>query len=100
MAISHTIIVGEGFAGLAAAKQLKEAKANVTLISKTNHHLFQPLLYQVATAALQQGHYVGRLIAQELQGKTRPLFSYFDKGSMAVIHWGQAVLSFRNFSLK
>ena len=54
----------------------------------------------VATAALQQGRYVGRLIAQELQGKTRPLFSYFDKGSMAVIHWGQAVLSFRNFSLK
>ena len=46
------VIVGAGFAGLAAAKALKKAKAEVVLIDRTNHHLFQPLLYQVATSAL------------------------------------------------
>ena len=46
------IIVGSGFGGLAAAKGLGGANADVLLIDRTNHHLFQPLLYQVATAAL------------------------------------------------
>jgi NADH:ubiquinone reductase (H+-translocating) len=46
------IIVGAGFAGLAATKALKNTPAEITLIDRTNHHLFQPLLYQVATAAL------------------------------------------------
>jgi NADH dehydrogenase len=46
------IIVGAGFGGLAAAKALKKAKAEVVLIDRTNHHLFQPLLYQVATSVL------------------------------------------------
>src|SRR5262244_2561097 len=46
------IIVGGGFAGLAAAKALRSAPAEITLIDRTNHHLFQPLLYQVATSAL------------------------------------------------
>jgi NADH:ubiquinone reductase (H+-translocating) len=46
------IIVGAGFGGLAAAKALKHTPAEITLIDRTNHHLFQPLLYQVATAAL------------------------------------------------
>jgi NADH:ubiquinone reductase (H+-translocating) len=46
------VIVGAGFAGLAAAKALGGADARVTLIDRRNHHLFQPLLYQVATAAL------------------------------------------------
>src|ERR1700685_315551 len=46
------IIVGAGFGGLAAAKALKNTPARITLIDRTNHHLFQPLLYQVATAAL------------------------------------------------
>jgi NADH:ubiquinone reductase (H+-translocating) len=46
------IIVGAGFGGLAAAKALKNTPAEITLIDRTNHHLFQPLLYQVATAAL------------------------------------------------
>jgi len=46
------VIVGSGFGGLAAAKALKGADAEITLVDKTNHHLFQPLLYQVATAAL------------------------------------------------
>src|SRR5688572_14078605 len=47
------IIVGAGFGGLSAAKALANKKdVHVTLIDKRNHHLFQPLLYQVATAAL------------------------------------------------
>ncbi len=49
----HVIIVGAGFAGLNAAKKLGRMKdVTVTLIDKRNHHLFQPLLYQVSTAAL------------------------------------------------
>src|SRR5499427_4203230 len=46
------IIVGGGFGGLAAARALKKASAHVLLIDKTNHHVFQPLLYQVATSVL------------------------------------------------
>ncbi|MDH4132998.1 MAG: FAD-dependent oxidoreductase, partial [Gemmatimonadota bacterium] len=46
------VIVGGGFAGLYAAKSLRGAPVSVTLIDRTNYHLFQPMLYQVATAAL------------------------------------------------
>jgi NADH dehydrogenase FAD-containing subunit len=46
------IIVGGGFGGLAAAKALKKAPAEIILIDRTNHHVFQPLLYQVATSVL------------------------------------------------
>lgn len=46
------IIVGGGFGGLLAAKEFKDTDYEVTIIDKTNHHLFQPLLYQVAAAAL------------------------------------------------
>ena len=49
------MIVGGGFGGLAAAKALKHAPAQVILIDRTNHHLFQPLLYQVATSVLTPG---------------------------------------------
>jgi NADH:ubiquinone reductase (H+-translocating) len=52
MARPQIVIVGGGFGGLAAAKALKNTRAGITLIDRTNHHLFQPLLYQVATAAL------------------------------------------------
>lgn len=48
----HVVIVGAGFGGLSAAKRLARAPVDVTLIDRRNHHLFQPLLYQVATAAL------------------------------------------------
>ena len=51
----NVVIVGGGFGGLAAAKALKKAQARVVLIDRTNHHLFQPLLYQVATAVLGPG---------------------------------------------
>ncbi len=53
--IPHVVIVGGGFGGLAAAKALKNAPARVTLIDRSNHHLFQPLLYQVATSVLTPG---------------------------------------------
>ncbi len=48
----RVVIVGAGFGGLAAAQALRNAPVDITLIDKRNHHLFQPLLYQVATAAL------------------------------------------------
>ena len=48
----HVIILGGGFGGTRAARQLRTAPVRVTLIDRTNHHVFQPLLYQVATAGL------------------------------------------------
>jgi len=50
--IPHVVIVGAGFGGLQAAKKLACKNVRVTVIDRTNYHLFQPLLYQVATAAL------------------------------------------------
>jgi len=58
----RVIIIGGGFAGLAAAKGLADKNLDVTLIDRTNHHLFQPLLYQVATAGLSPAN-----IAQPLR---------------------------------
>lgn len=55
MAYTRIVIIGGGFGGLSAAKALKKAKLEILLIDKTNHHLFQPLLYEVATAALSPG---------------------------------------------
>jgi NADH:ubiquinone reductase (H+-translocating) len=49
------VIVGGGFAGLAAAKELKRSPVNILLIDRSNHHVFQPLLYQVATSVLAPG---------------------------------------------
>jgi NADH dehydrogenase len=48
----HVVIVGGGFAGLAAARGLRRGRVRVTLLDRRNHHVFQPLLYQVATAGL------------------------------------------------
>ncbi len=48
----RVVIVGGGFGGLAAAKALKKAPADIVLIDRTNHHVFQPLLYQIATSVL------------------------------------------------
>lgn len=51
----RVVIIGAGFGGLSAAKALKHADVRVTLVDRRNHHLFQPLLYQVATAGLSPG---------------------------------------------
>ena len=48
----QVVIIGAGFGGLEAAKALRRAAVDITVVDRQNHHLFQPLLYQVATAAL------------------------------------------------
>ncbi len=53
--ISHVIVIGGGFGGLYAARKLARKPVRVTLIDRKNHHTFQPLLYQVATAGLSPG---------------------------------------------
>jgi len=62
----RVVIVGGGFGGLAAAKALRKSDARVVLIDRQNHHLFQPLLYQVATSALNPGQ-----IASPIRGILR-----------------------------
>jgi NADH dehydrogenase FAD-containing subunit len=64
--IPVVVIVGGGFGGLAAARSLKGAPVKVILIDRTNHHLFQPLLYQVATSELAPGQ-----IASPIRGILR-----------------------------
>jgi NADH dehydrogenase len=51
----RVVVIGSGFGGLTAAKALKNAPVDVTMIARTQHHLFQPLLYQVATGILSEG---------------------------------------------
>jgi NADH dehydrogenase len=62
----HVVIVGGGFAGLNAAKELADAPVRITLVDRRNHHLFAPLLYQVATAQLSPAD-----IAQPIRGILR-----------------------------
>ncbi len=62
-ALHHVVIVGGGFGGLYAARALRHAAVRVTLIDRHNHHLFQPLLYQVATGGLSPAN-----IAAPLRG--------------------------------
>src|SRR5688500_8487994 len=57
----HVIVVGGGFAGLHCVRQLSDTRVDVTLIDRHNYHLFQPLLYQVATAALEPADISGPL---------------------------------------
>jgi len=52
MGLPRVVILGGGFGGLKAARELRHAKVKLTLVDRTNHHLFQPLLYQVAASAL------------------------------------------------
>src|SRR3989442_3262382 len=64
MAARHKVVIlGGGFRGLSAAQKLKRAQVHVTLIDRRNFHLFQPLLYQVATGSLAPGE-----IAAPLRG--------------------------------
>jgi NADH dehydrogenase len=55
VSLPHVVVIGGGFGGLTAAKALTRAPVRVTLLDRHNHHLFQPLLYQVATATLSPG---------------------------------------------
>ena len=51
----QVVVIGTGFGGLFGTKALKRADVDVTVIGRTGHHLFQPLLYQVATGILSEG---------------------------------------------
>ena len=51
----RVVVIGSGFGGLFGTKALKRADVDVTMVAKTTHHLFQPLLYQVATGILSEG---------------------------------------------
>ena len=51
----QVVVIGSGFGGLFTTHALKRAEVDVTMIARTNHHLFQPLLYQVATGILSEG---------------------------------------------
>ncbi len=53
--LPQVVIIGGGFAGLAAARRLRKVPCEVTIVDRHNHHVFQPLLYQVATAGLSPG---------------------------------------------
>ena len=55
MSRPRVVVIGSGFGGLTAAKALKNAPVDVTMIARTQHHLFQPLLYQVATGISVRG---------------------------------------------
>jgi NADH:ubiquinone reductase (H+-translocating) len=52
MSRPHVVVIGGGFGGLQAARGLRRLPVDVTLVDRKNHHVFQPLLYQVATAGL------------------------------------------------
>ena len=55
MSMHRVVVIGSGFGGLTATRALKNAPVDVTMIARTQHHLFQPLLYQVATGILSEG---------------------------------------------
>ncbi|HMS77372.1 NAD(P)/FAD-dependent oxidoreductase, partial [Gordonia sp. (in: high G+C Gram-positive bacteria)] len=55
MSRPHIVIIGSGFGGLFAAQRLRKADVDITLIARTTHHLFQPMLYQVATGIVSEG---------------------------------------------
>ncbi|HYF01695.1 MAG TPA: NAD(P)/FAD-dependent oxidoreductase [Planctomycetota bacterium] len=75
----HVVVVGGGFGGLYAVRQLARAPVRVTLVDRRNHHLFQPLLYQVATAALNPADIA------------RPLRSILRRQANAAVLLGEAV---------
>ncbi len=68
VSLPHVVIVGGGFGGLAAAKKLADQPLRVTVIDRTNYHLFQPMLYQVATTTLAPGD-IATPIRDILQGQ-------------------------------
>src|SRR5215831_16834861 len=65
----RVVIIGGGFAGIAAARALRHADAEVVLIDRRNHHIFQPLLYQVATAVLSPAEIAAPI--RQLEAKQR-----------------------------
>src|ERR1700722_7871588 len=70
----RVVIVGGGFAGLAAAHALRHADAEVILIDRRNHHIFQPLLYQVATAVLSPAEIAAPIRQLEVKQRNLSVF--------------------------
>src|SRR5260370_17688950 len=70
----RVLIVGGGFAGIAAARALKRTDVEITLIDRRNHHIFQPLLYQVATAVLAPSEIAAPIHQLEAKPKNPRLF--------------------------
>ena len=81
----HVVIIGGGFGGLQAAKTLGGTKTRVTLIDRRNHHVFQPLLYQVATAALNPAN-IASPIRRILRGVANVEVLLGDVESVDVAH--------------
>src|SRR5690348_13651259 len=69
--LPRIVIVGGGFAGIAAARALRRSNADIVLIDQRNHHIFQPLLYQVATAVLSPAEIAAPI--RQLEAKQRNL---------------------------
>src|SRR5260370_9116639 len=65
----RVVIIGGGFAGLAAARALRHADAEVVLIDRRNHHIFQPLLYQGAAAVLSPAESAAPIRQQQVKQK-------------------------------
>src|SRR6516165_10680031 len=65
----RVVIIGGGFAGIAAARALRHSDAEIILIDRRNHHIFQPLLYQVATAVLSPAEIAAPI--RQLEAKQR-----------------------------
>ena len=89
---TKAVILGGGFGGLNAAKKLGNTKLDVWLIDKTNHHLFQPLLYQVASAALSPGD-IAMPIREILAGYNNITVLM---GDVVAIDKSEKKISFRN----
>jgi NADH dehydrogenase len=98
MDLHHVVIVGAGFGGLAAAQELAGAAVRITIIDQRNHHLFQPLLYQVATAALATSEIAWpiRYLVRKRQDVTTLLgvVSGVDAQSRTIVLQDGAVVSF------
>jgi NADH dehydrogenase len=66
----RVVIIGAGFAGIGAARALRHADVDVVLIDRRNHHIFQPLLYQVATAVLSPAEIAAPIRQLEVKQRT------------------------------
>lgn len=90
--LPHVVIVGGGFGGLSVARHLRNEPVRVTLIDRSNHHLFQPLLYQVATAVLTPGQ-IAAPIRQILRNHTN---AETLMGEVTGVDWDKRVVTIRN----
>lgn len=91
-AVPRVVIVGAGFAGLNVVKRLKRAPLDVVVVDQHNHHTFQPLLYQVATAQLEAGD-VAHQVRAVLRGQDNARFL---QGTVTDVDWDARTLVFVN----